>query len=284
MRVLLTSDLHGDETKLRWLIESAPAHDALLVAGDLLDIFSNAGFVEQKSRIIRWKSSVLARDRALAWCSGNHDFFHGDHTPRSAASPMWMRENPATKMFVPDGESRLIETPGERMAVTSLPWPAGGDDLVVNGYRTTFMEFTAKLLRDGKKLQAEECVPWIVLCHEPPGDTPLAADYMAREADVARMMIEAAGPDFSLHGHIHHAPTSPGGLWIWQLGKTVCFNAGQSAAGEPPHFILLEWRARGDYTAIWNGGGRVLRAEVKPDCTALPPSGFDDSEEDFLDE
>ncbi|MEI6033613.1 MAG: metallophosphoesterase [Verrucomicrobiae bacterium] len=284
MRILLTADLHRDEAKLRWLIESAPAHDAVLVAGDLLDIFSNAGFMEQKSRIIRWKSSVLARDRALAWCSGNHDFFHGDHTPMSAASPLWMRESPPTKMFVPDGESRLIETPGGRLAVTTLPWPVGGDDLVINGYRTTFVDFATNLLMIGKKLQEEESVPWIVLCHEPPGETPLAATYIAREADLARMMIEAAAPDFSLHGHIHQAPTSPGGLWIWQIGKTVSFNPGQSAAGEAPHFILLEWRAPGDCTATWNGAGRVIRAEVKPGGAARPSCESEVGEDDFLDE
>ena len=279
MRLLLTSDLHCDGTKLQWLIESAPAHDALLVAGDLLDIFSNAGFAEQKSKIIRWKSSVLARERALAWCSGNHDFFHGDRTPMSDATPLWMRESPATRMFVPDGESWLIETPGGRFAVTTLPWPLHCGDLMINGCRTNFIDFTTKLLRSGKRLQVEECVPWMVVCHEPPGNTPLAANYTAREADFARMIIEAAGPDFSLHGHIHE------GFWICQLGKTVCFNSGQSAAGEVPHFVLLEWRAPGDYTAIWHGAGRVLRAEAKPGDMMEPlPPEFEANGEDFRDE
>jgi hypothetical protein len=95
-------------------------------------------------------------------------------------------------MFVPDGESRLIETPGGRIAVTTLPWPVHGGDLMVSGCRTNFIDFTTKLLRRGKILQTEESVPWIVLCHEPPGNTPLAATYAARKADLARMMIEAA--------------------------------------------------------------------------------------------
>ncbi len=42
MTLLLTSDLHRDGTKLLWLLDEAPAHDALFVAGDLLDMFSNA--------------------------------------------------------------------------------------------------------------------------------------------------------------------------------------------------------------------------------------------------
>jgi len=93
MRILLTSDLHSDDAKLRWLVEESPTHDVLLVAGDLLDIFSRTGFIGQKSRMIRWKSSVLACDRAMTWCSGNHDFFNGDQTPMAGASPLWMREN-----------------------------------------------------------------------------------------------------------------------------------------------------------------------------------------------
>ena len=44
MRLLLTSDLHRDAKKLLWLLDEAPNHDALFVAGDLLDIFSNTGF------------------------------------------------------------------------------------------------------------------------------------------------------------------------------------------------------------------------------------------------
>ena len=76
-------------------------------------------------------------------------------------------------------------------------------------------------------------------------------------------MIEAAQPDFSLHGHIHEAPTAHGGSWIWQVGKTVCFNPGQSFQEDPLHYIFLKWRARGDWTAVWNGASRVLRAESR---------------------
>ncbi|MFZ4779781.1 MAG: hypothetical protein ACOYM3_30860, partial [Terrimicrobiaceae bacterium] len=69
-----------------------------------------------------------------------------------------------------------------------------------------------------------------------------------------------------------------------QLGKILCFNSGQSAAGELPHFVLLEWRARGDYTAIWNGAGRVLRAEAKPGGMMELSPEFEDNGEDFRDE
>ena len=261
MRLLLTSDLHRHGKKLLWLLDEAPEHDALLVAGDLLDIFSKTSFTEQKSGALRWKDTFLKSGKSFAWCSGNHDFFNGDHTPMSAASPLWMREKPSTKSFVTDGESRLLETPDCRIAITTLPWPVHGGDLVVDGYRTTYLDFAKHLLQAGRKIKEEEGVPWIVLNHEPPGETPLSATYEAPEADFARRMIEAAKPDFSLHGHIHQAPTAKGGSWIWQVGETVSFNPGQSLPGEPLHYIFLKWRGPGDWTAVWNGAGRMLRAE-----------------------
>jgi len=263
MRIILTSDIHCDNAKLRWLLEDVPGHDALLVAGDLLDIFSNAGFAEQKAEILRWKSSVLARNRAFTWCSGNHDFFQDIHSPMSGASPLWMKEDPSSKSILSDGESGLLDLAGGRIAVTTLPWPVHGGDLTLNVYRTTYLDFTKSLLRKGKKLQIEEAVPWIILCHEPPSDTPLSTGYNVNlEADFTRRMIEEAEPDFSLHGHVHEAPTSPGGCWIWQYGKTISFNAGQSEGGIAPHFVLLDWTSPGDWTAKWVGVDQVLTAKA----------------------
>lgn len=264
MRILLTSDIHCDKTKLHWFLEEAPGHDALLAAGDFLDIFSKTDFAEQKAELLRWKSSVLARNRAFAWCSGNHDFFQDLRSPMSGASPLWMKESSSSKFFLSDGESGLLDVAGGRIAVTTLPWPVQGRDLTLNGYRTTYLNFTKSHLRKGKKLQVEESVPWIVLCHEPPSESPLSAGCAANpEVDFARKMIEDAEPDFSLHGHVHQAPTTAGGNWIWQHGKTICFNAGQSEARKPPHFVLLDWKAPGDWTAEWFGEGGVPNASFR---------------------
>jgi hypothetical protein len=95
---------------------------------------------------------------------------------------------------------------------------------------------------------------------------------MALEADFARRMIEAADPDFSIHGDIHQAPIVPGGSWICELGKTVCFNAGQSHAGEDLHYIELDWRASGDWTALWHGDGQVLMAGAQKNRKSPSPS------------
>ena len=134
---------------------------------------------------------------------------------------------------------------------------------IERGDDVEYSDHAKALLQKGRELQEEENVPWIVLCHEPPEETPLCPSYFAPEAAMAKRMIEAAQPDFSLHGHIHEAPTAHGGSWIWQVGKTVCFNPGQSLQGDPLHYIFLKWRAPGDWTAVWNGASRVLRAECR---------------------
>jgi len=42
--------------------------------------------------------------------------------------------------------------------------------------------------------------------------------------------IETVQPLLTLHGHIHESPEESG-VWQGRLGKTVCLQPGQSAAG-----------------------------------------------------
>lgn len=137
---------------------------------------------------------------------------------------------------------------------------AGRHSLIVNDKPIGFANFVMRLLREGKELQATERVPWFVLWHEPPGGTPLSVPNAGAGADFARRLIETAQPDFSLHGHIHHAPSASAGTWIYRLGRTVCFNPGQSLCGQPPQFALLEWHCGGGWTAQWYGDGRTTIA------------------------
>ncbi len=174
-----------------------------------------------------------------------------------------MKKAPLSGNCVTDGESRLLSVGMESIAISSIPWPLPRGRLFVDEKPTAYADITRELLRAGKKLRAEERAPWLILCHEPPGGTPLTAGYTAPEADFTRRLIEAAEPDFSLHGHIHDAPTSTGGSWIWRIGKTVCFNAGQSCDGRLPRYILLHWRGYGDWNAVWHGDGRILHADSR---------------------
>lgn len=263
MKLLLVSDLHRDGGKLTWLLDNAPAHDAILVAGDHLNIFSNTLFAEQQKGAHHWRNACIESGKKFAWCSGNHDFPQGDQTPVSSASPLWMsekRENHIAGNFINDGESGLFSIAGEKLVVTTIPWPVSVGKVHVDGKTVAHLDFIKSLLHEGRRLREVNQALWVLLVHEPPAPSPIAADYVSPEAEFTRRILEAAEPDFSLHGHIHYAPAAFDGSWISKIGKTICFNAGQSEPGENPHFVLLNCSSSANWTATWSGNDTLQRA------------------------
>jgi Icc-related predicted phosphoesterase len=256
MKLLLTSDLHRDAKKLSWILENAPAHDAVLIAGDMLDIFFNTAMRMQIEGAHLYRDAQLAEDRWLVWCSGNHDFYLGENTPMDEGSPAWMREGEAEK-FVRDGETRQIGNGADSVIVTTVPWPVPGNKIVVQGAKISYLDQVKSLLHEGHRLREKLARPWILLHHEPPIETAISAGYDMAEAAFSRRLLEAAGPDFSIHGHIHEAPHRTGGSWNDVVGRTVCFNAGQSAPGELPHAVLLTVEGVGKWRAEWISEGRI---------------------------
>lgn len=220
----------------------------------MLDIFSNTAMAAQIEGAQRYRDAVLAGGRWLAWCSGNHDFHHGDDTPMDEASPEWMRAGNGPR-FVRDGETRVIGAESDSVVVSTLPWPVTGSTVFVSGTPVQYLDHLNALLHRGARFRAERSLPWIVLHHEPPIETAIAAEYDAREAAFSRQILSAAKPDFSLHGHIHDAPNQPSGSWIDRVGSTICFNAGQSLPGELPNAILLEIHSAQAWTAEWYVSG-----------------------------
>lgn len=250
VKLLLVSDLHCDPAKLDWIAEHASAFDLVSVAGDLLNIFMPADSSWQEWMILKWKARVLASGASLIWCSGNHDFFHGEDSPILRASPQWMCGSESG--FVDDGKTALLRTRSGTIAVTTIPWPVTGADVSVGGRFVPYVDYVASLLEAGKKFQAD--YPWLVLFHEPPLETRLCVDYAAMEGRFARQLIEKWEPDWSLHGHVHESVANPDGDFFDRLGRTTCFNAGQSPEGDEPHCIILhldgcDWRAK------WTGAG-----------------------------
>jgi len=256
MKLLLTSDLHYDDCKLGWILERAETFDAILVAGDFLDIFVPAGNEIQQAAILRWKADLLVTGTPLVWCSGNHDFFHGEDSPLIEASPDWM---PGLESgFIGDGVTDILHTRSGDLAITTIPWPVTGVDIFKDGTHVPHLDYVADLLDQGRRLQAR--YPWMVLFHEPPADSPLSIGYSTSEARLSRQLVEKWSPDWSLHGHVHESATQPGGNFICQIGKSTCVNSGQSGEGELPHYSVLtldgsKWQVE------WTGGGKAGHAE-----------------------
>ena len=252
MTLLLTSDLHLHSAKLLHLLNEAPAYDAMLVAGDHLNIFAKSGLDQQADEVLRWRNQIIAAGKSFAWCSGNHDYFYDRDTLMEGAAPQWMRQQSSTKTCITDGESRLLHVESRKVVITTIPWPVSGGTVFVDGVRKNYHDVVQELLRCGEDLRNKEKVPWFLLNHEPPADSPLCGGYEAAEANYSRRLIESFQPDFSVHGHIHQAPTAVGGSWISRIGKTISFNAGQSALGQPPHFVLLCLGQAGKWHASWH--------------------------------
>ena len=68
MRILLLADIHSQGQWYRWI--ASQNADLTVIAGDLLDGFSNEGLLTQKLSFSNW---VARFPSPLALSSGNHD-------------------------------------------------------------------------------------------------------------------------------------------------------------------------------------------------------------------
>jgi len=128
-------------------------------------------------------------------------------------SQAWMREGEAEK-FVRDGETRQIGIVADSVIVTTVPWPVTGREIVVHGAKISYLNHIISLLHEEHRLREKLARPCILLHREPPIETAISAGYDMLEAAFSRRLLEAAGPDFSIHGHIHKAPNLTGGSRI----------------------------------------------------------------------
>lgn len=227
MRVLLVSDLHYRLRQFDWLLERAAAVDALMIAGDLLDIRSQVA-LDVQAVAVRAALRELAGQTAVFVASGNHDLDGRDDAGEKTAR--WMAQFGA------------IGVHGDYSTV------ALGDDLV-----------TVCPWWDGPQAKArlDACLTavanrprrrWIWVHHAPPAASRLAWDgRRAWGDDQLSSWIGRFTPDLVLTGHVHQAPFVPGGGWVDRVGPTWVFNPGQQP-GVSPARIEFDLDAG---TAVW---------------------------------
>lgn len=220
------------------------------MAGDLIDIFQMDEAATHKENMLRWRNAVLNRGKGFAWCSGNHDFCPAEELLE--LTPPWMHGAASSAAVVTDAETGHLALGAGGVIVSAIPWTGQVEPVM-------HLNAAKNILREAKRLQLQKRAPFLLLFHEPPNRTPLAMGHDPLEMDFCRRMIEAAEPDFSLHGHLHEATDGRTRGWIGRIDNTICFNAGQSAPGEPPHYVLLDWRGPERWTAHWSGRGRKER-------------------------
>ena len=251
MKILLTADTHYNRFWYEWLIEQSPGFDLIAIAGDLVQAFDAGLVADQKRDIERWLAQIVRNGCALAVSSGNHEMFsktslHVGSDQGFSLSNAFNSLLPSASrndrhpLFLEDGTTGLIESATGSLIVSSIPYKKFGD----------LMEISARspMWEEGRALKSQTGFPWLVLHHDPPAGGPVGG--MAGDFEL-RMSIEKFQPDYMLSGHLHGQPFFEGGGFYEKIGRSVCFNSGQTlpSRSQIPNDIVLDTETR---TATWH--------------------------------
>ncbi|MEO8337929.1 MAG: metallophosphoesterase [bacterium] len=218
MKSLLVADLHYSLQQFDWAIHAASQVDAVVAAGDHLDIASSVDGPTQIAVIFKYFRRLASRATTIV-CSGNHDL---DAT--NAAGEKYARWIQKARMLglSTDGDTCTLGS----ALVTICPWwdgPRTRDDVA------------AELARDAGKRTGR----WIWVYHAPPNRSPTSWNGTQDfgDSDLAGW-IQQYSPDLVLAGHIHSAPFTAGGSWVDRIGSTWVFNAGREPGPVPTHVVF----------------------------------------------
>lgn len=227
MRYLVASDLHYELKQLDWIMAEAPGFDAVVLAGDHLDV---GGRVDLRAQILMTQAFLaeLARVTVVVANSGNHDLDvrRADGEKRAA----WLVE--AEGAFHTDGACLAV---GDDL-VSVCAWWEGAN---------TRGELEAQLATDAGRRGG---ATWIWAYHSPPDASPTSWGGQRHFGDdVLNALIDEHRPDLVLTGHVHDAPFRPDGSWHDRVGSTLVLNAGRHIGPVPAHLIVdtaagtVEW-------------------------------------------
>ncbi len=215
MKLLLVADLHYTLPQFDWLHAVAPEFDAVVLAGDHLDIASTVPLQAQLVVVLNHLKRLAGQTRLLV-SSGNHDL-----NGRSAAgekTARWMEQVRRAGISC-DGDR--LDLDGVQVSI--CPWWDGP---------TAQAEVAAQLARDA----ALRAGRWIWVYHAPPSGSPTSWAGTRHFGDDA--LVEWIGlysPDVVLCGHIHQSPFRQGGSWVDRIGSSWVFNAGKQIGPVPCH-------------------------------------------------
>jgi Icc-related predicted phosphoesterase len=200
MKILHVSDLHFTKHWYHWLSNEAPAHDLLVISGDLLDLHN----VTAHSKQIQWVSQWIdSHPRPVCVCSGNHDLEWDARTERWTPA-YWLRafDNP------------LVRGDGQRVMLDGLSL------------------LTISCTTRPKGAPADI---WVV--HAPPTNTAVARRPSGRDAGDPDLVasVRSHTPRVVLAGHVHD-PIH----WHERTESTLYLNPGHTAGAPFPNHIILQ--------------------------------------------
>jgi len=218
MKILISSDLHYRLKQYDWLASQAGNYDAIIIAGDMLDISSSLDLSVQIVVIRKCLQKISAQTRLFV-CSGNHDGNEKNGADEYIAP--WLQETREEQIHV-DGDSIAI---GNRL-FTVFPWWDGD---------VTLQEVVKQI----EQASQHSYDQWIWIYHAPPDQSRTSWVGKRHIGDTElNQWIEQYQPDIVITGHIHESPFKTDGSWIDQIGKTWVFNAGSHMGDVPAHIIL----------------------------------------------
>lgn len=216
MQVLLTADIHMNVPQLRWLESQASSVDAVVIAGDVLQLAHGIEKQEQLTQIV----PILKRislERPLLISSGNHD---GDsHSPAGEEQAEWVHQ-------LADELKPETDFAGGKYRFTSCPWWNGP-------------ETRNQMLHTLEKQKPDSSTQWIWLHHAPPRGSKTAWTLKGDVGDPYLLkLIGKFRPAYILSGHVHNAPFYADGSWCEKIASTWVFNPGKQLGEVPAHIRL----------------------------------------------
>jgi len=199
MTILHVTDFHFHKRWFDWLLHRAPAHDLVVMSGDMLDL----AIATPQRRQIEWVSDWLNDfPRPISVCSGNHDLEWDSETGRWTPA-YWLRDivNPH------------VWTDGQRVTLDGR----------------SFLNIGATTRPKGGEADS-----WVV--HAPPSKTLVAT--RANGVDAGEPDLDSAvrhyAPRLVFSGHVH-TPLH----WREHRADTLFLNPGRGAEGSFPNHILV---------------------------------------------
>ena len=221
MNILMVGDLHYALRQYDWLLSVAPDHDAVIIAGDLLEVASVVPHDAQIVVVTEYLRRLCAMTQVFV-CSGNHDL--DAETPDGERLATWLPRL-GIPAVVRDGQSATLGP----VLISCFPWWDGPE---------TREAIAAQMARDAARRSGAKGM-WIWVHHAPPSDSPVSWNGRRSFGDQALSgWIAEYRPTLVLSGHVHEAPFVEGGGWVDRVGGTWVFNMGQQPGDAPTHVII----------------------------------------------
>ena len=200
MTILHVTDFHFNKRWFDWLPDNAPAHDLLVMSGDMLNLSDATSHRKQIYWVADW---IKDYPFPISICSGNHDL-EWDAEAELWTPAYWLREVAGPKVW----------TDGQRVTLDGLS--------LLNISCTT-------------RPKGGEADIWIA--HAPPAGTSVGTRLNGRDAGDPDLVGPARrySPRAILSGHIHD-PVS----WFEKRNSTLLLNPGRTVDARIPNHIVLD--------------------------------------------